>query len=182
MEVFEQSNGTGYSSFEFITGEIDLGQVEIQVFGDITGEVGMGDGDGPELLQVAENDERASGIDLDVGDGEIGEVLEAAQPDAGEAAEGGDGGEGAEGGDEIGGEADGGDGAVEEVEGLESGEGLEGGEGESDVVGAVGEGEGEEVVEGLGRVAEGGVGVELGAWVFGSWDVEGLEGSYLFGV
>ena len=55
---------------------------------------------------------------------------------------------------------------------------------ERDVVGAVRESEGEEVAEGLGGVAEGGVGVEesTSAWVFRSWDVEGLEGSYLFGV
>lgn len=62
--------------------------------GEAPGEIGVRDRDGPELLHVAEDDEGAAGIDLDVGDGEIGEVLEAGEPDAGEAAEAGDGGEG----------------------------------------------------------------------------------------
>lgn len=62
-------NQTGDSSLELITGKIDVGEVQIQVFGDTTGEIGVGDSDRPELLQVAENDERATGIDLDVGDG-----------------------------------------------------------------------------------------------------------------
>ncbi|KAM2481269.1 hypothetical protein PS1_004794 [Malus domestica] len=134
---------------------------------------------------VSEDDEGSRGIDLDVGDGEIGEVLEAGEPDAGEAAEGVDACEGVEGSDEVGGEADWSNGAVEELEGLEGGEGFEGGEGEGDVVGAVDEAEGKEVAEGLGGVAAGGVWGEDGgvcAGVFGGGNVEGLEGSELLWV
>lgn len=159
-----------------------MGKVEIQVSGDITGKIGVGDGYGLKLLHVAENDIRTGGIDGSGGDGEVGEVMEVREPEAGECFEGVDAGEGKERGGEFGGEANGGDGAVEEGEGVEGGEGLEGSERESDVVwGAVGEGEGEEVAEGLGGVAEGGVVVAL-AGVFGGGDVEGLQGSQLFWV
>lgn len=145
----------------------------------------MRDGHRPELLHVAENDKGSRGIDLDIGDSEISEVLEAREPDASEPAEAVNAGEGVERGNEIGREADRGNGAVEELEGLEGGEGLESSEGQSDVVGAVGKAEGEDVAERLGGVAESGVGGEeggLGAGVFGGWDVERLEGSELLWV
>jgi hypothetical protein len=38
------------------------------------------------------------------------------------------------------------------------------------------------VAEGFRGVADGDVGVELSAWVFGSWNAEGLECCYLFWV
>lgn len=153
-------------------------EVRVHVVGEVSGEIRVGDRDGPELLHVPEDDEGATGIDLDVGDGEIGEVLEAGEPDAGEAAEAGDGGEGAEIEGEIGGEANRSDRTVEELEGLEGGKGLEGREGQSDVVGAVGKLESEEVSEGLGVVAESDVVADqswLRAGVSGGRNVERLE-------
>ncbi|KAM1149721.1 hypothetical protein ACFX15_029534 [Malus domestica] len=91
------------------------------------------------------DDERSGGLDLDVGDGELSEVLEASEPDISEAAEGVDAGEGVEGGDEVGREADWSNRAVEELEGLEGGEVFKDSEGEGDVIEAVGEAEGNEV-------------------------------------
>jgi len=153
-----------------------VGKVEIQVFSNITGKIGVGDGYGIKLLHVAENDINARGIDRSGRDNEVGEVMEVRDPEAGECFKGVDASEGSERGGKFGREANGGDGAVEE------GEGLEGSEGESDVVwGAVGEGKGEEVAEGLGGVAEGGVVLAL-AGVLGGWDVEGLKGSQLLWV
>ncbi|PON41139.1 hypothetical protein PanWU01x14_292110 [Parasponia andersonii] len=185
LEVLETINRTGNPSPELIPRKIDVGQVGAEVPGEEPGEVGARDADGPDLLHVAENYERATGVNHDVGDGEIGEVLEAGEPDPCKPAEAADGGEGAERQGELGREGNGGNGAVLEAEGLEGGEGPEGGEGESDVVGAVEEAEGEEVAERLGGVAEGDVVAEeswLSAGIFGGGNVERLEGSELFRV
>lgn len=162
-----------------------MGEVGSEVSGEEASKVGVGEGEGLDLLHVAEDYERARGVDEDVGDGEIGEVLEAGEPDAGEPAEAADAGEGAEGEGEVGGEGNGGNGAVLEAEGGESGEGFEGCEGESHVVGAVQEAEREEVAEWLGGVAEGDVVAEetgLGAGVLGGGYVERLESSQLLWV
>ncbi|KAM1256103.1 hypothetical protein ACFX2G_030852 [Malus domestica] len=94
---------------------------------------------------ASEDDEGSGGLDLDVGDGELSEVLEASEPDISEATEGVDAGEGVEGGDKVGGEADWSNRAVEELEGLEGGEVFKGSEGEGDIIEAVGEAEGNEV-------------------------------------
>jgi hypothetical protein len=61
-----------------------VGKVEIQVFGNITGEIGVGDGYGLELLHVSENDIRAGGVDGGGRDSEVGEVMEVREPEAGE--------------------------------------------------------------------------------------------------
>ena len=81
-------------------------EVGVEVAGEGSGEIGVGDGEGLELGHAGEDDEGAGGFDVDVGDGEVGEVLEVGEPDAGEfaeavdAGEGGEG-EGAEGGDDT---------------------------------------------------------------------------------
>jgi hypothetical protein len=111
-----------------------VGKVEIQVFSNITGKIGVGDGYGIKLLHVAENDINARGIDGSGRDNEVGEVMEVRDLEAGECFEGVDASEGSERGGKFGREANGGDGAVEEGEGVEGGEGLEGSEGESGVV------------------------------------------------
>ncbi|KAM1699196.1 hypothetical protein ACFX1Q_030260 [Malus domestica] len=97
------------------------------------------------LEKSMRDDEGSGGLDLDVGDGELSEVLEASEPDISEATEGVDAGEGVEGGDKVGGEADWSNRAVEELEGLEGGEVFKGSEGEGDIIEAVGEAEGNEV-------------------------------------
>lgn len=56
------------------------------VFRDGSSEVCVRDGNGLEVLEVPEDDIRAGGIDWDIGDGEIGDVYEAGEPDAGEVA------------------------------------------------------------------------------------------------
>ena len=61
-----------------------MGKVEIQVFGNITDEIGMGDGYGLKLLHVSKNDIRAGGVDGGGRDGEVGEVMEVRKPKAGE--------------------------------------------------------------------------------------------------
>lgn len=89
-----------------------MGEVGNEVYGQEANEVGVGEGEGLDLLHVAEDYERAGGVDEDVGDDEIGEVLEAGKPDAGELVEAADAGEGAEGEGKVGGEGNGGNGVV----------------------------------------------------------------------
>ncbi|PQQ17984.1 hypothetical protein Pyn_00653 [Prunus yedoensis var. nudiflora] len=64
------------------------------------------DGHRPELLHVTKNDKRSKGIDMDIGDSEISEVLEAREPDASEPTEAVNASEGVERGNEIGREVD----------------------------------------------------------------------------
>ena len=61
-----------------------MGKVEIQVFGNITDEIGVGDGYGLELLHVSENDIRVEGVVGGGRDDEAGEVMEVREPEASE--------------------------------------------------------------------------------------------------
>lgn len=151
----------------------------MDVLGEVTSEIGAGNGERPELVHASKYNIRTGSLDLDIGDGEIGEVLKAREPDARDLVEALDACEGAKRGDKFRRETNGSDGAVEELKRLKSGEGFEGGVGQSNVGGAVRETERDDVAEGFGGVAESGI---VGARVLGGRDVEGLECSELLRV
>lgn len=105
-----------------------MGKVAIQMLRKESCEIRIRNSHGLEDIHSAKYDKRTGGINRDIGDREIGEVLETAEPDAGEPAEAVSAGEGSERGDQIGGEANGGNGAVNKLERSESGEGFQSGE------------------------------------------------------
>lgn len=101
-----------------------MGKFAIQMLRKVTSEIRIGYSHRVEDIHFAEYDERTRGINRDIGNGEIGEVLKTAKPNAGEPTEAVGASEGSERGNQIRREANGGNGAVNKFEGSESGEGL----------------------------------------------------------
>lgn len=97
-----------------------MGKVAIQMLRKVTRKIRIGDSHRFEDIHVAKYNERTRGINRDIGNREIGEVLETAKPDAGELTEAVCASEGSERGNQIGREANRGNGAVNKFKRSES--------------------------------------------------------------
>lgn len=89
-----------------------------------TREIRIGNGHRLNDIHFTKYDERTGGINRDIGNREIGEVLKTTKPNAGEPTEAISASEGSERGNQIGREANGGNGTINKFERSESGEGF----------------------------------------------------------